>query len=233
MEKYQFDNCSNIFEFKKKEVQDFEGVPLNDFLAFLKFNRVLAPYKFSYVGNEGNLIQDLTLKQNLLLDYTSASLTEEKELHFKNFIKEKANTFLEALYTSIVNINDVPANATKEEIKIVCLMKALISEVPFIFLENPEQDLSPVNFKNFKEALKYQVKLQTQNVFITTFNSILWDDIITKVVTRNEDYSFKVTDKIIQNNFNIMKKEFFKNQNKETTNLPALQFKIPKKSRVA
>lgn len=229
MEKYQFDQNFDIFYFKKETDLKNPSTPINEFISFLKFHRVAIPHKFSYVSESGNLLQELTLKQNLLLDYTSQSLTEEKESHFKNYLKQKNNFHLEALYNLVSNINELPSNANQEEIKIIALMKALISEVPFIFLEHPEKDLSENAFKIFKEALKSQFKEQNQNIFIITNNETKWNDVITKIVFRKSDYSFQIENRQHQVEFHEEKKKFF--AEKEETKFSGLEFKIPSKTK--
>lgn len=228
MEKYLFDKNSDIFLFSQAENKEASGSSLNEFLQFLKFNRVSIPYKFTYVSAKDSLIPDLTLKQNLLLDYTIASLTEEKEVHFKNFLKNKANVYLEALYGMIVNINDIPSNATAEEIKIICLMKAIITEAPFIFLESPEKDLSFDAFKLFQKALQYQLKNQTQTVFITTPNESIWNHLISKKVHRGENQAFIITDNSYRQKMALEKMEFF-HPKKEEAKLEELKFHLPNK----
>lgn len=227
MEKYQFDRNSDIFLFSQSEKNDVISSSLNEFLAFLKFNRVSIPYKFTFVSAKDSLIPDLTLKQNLLLDYTIASLTEEKEVHFKNFLKNKANVYLEALYGMIININDVPANATAEEIKIICLMKAIITEAPFIFLESPEKDLTFEAFKLFQKALQYQLKNQIQAVFITTSNESIWNHLITKKVNRGRNHAFVITDNSYRQKLALEKVEFYQ-EPQEEAKLQELKFHIPK-----
>lgn len=227
MEKYHFDDHSQIFLFKS--IIDLKHPPMaiNEFLAYLKYCRVMGPYKFSFVGPGENLIPDLTLKQNIMIDYTNASLSEDKEIHFKSKLKERPNIYLEALYHKILNINDIPANATKEELKLVGLIKALISESPFIFLENPELDLAEDTFKLFQDALKIQIELSGQNVFIQTYQIEKWSNLVDKVVSRNKDYSFNTKDHNHDSEFEKLKKEFY--QSEEEANQSHLQFKFPKK----
>lgn len=229
MEKYSFNELSQIYLFRSKPAHSLAGSCLNEFLSYLKFYRVMGPYKFSFVGKNGNLIPELTLKQNLLIDYTSESLTEEKEAHFRENLKTKPNLQLEALYNHISNLNDLPKNSTPEEIKLVSLLKALLSDAPYLFLENPEADLSENTFKIFQEALFNQIRLTEQNVFIITKRERSWSKYVTKIVGRNKDFTFKTENSDPILDFTVEKLKFYKLNQEEMANQPSIKFQFPMK----
>jgi ABC-type lipoprotein export system ATPase subunit len=219
---------SNIYLFKKSTSGN-QGLALNEFISFLKFQKVVMPYRFSFVPKENGLIKDLSLKENLLLDYAYDSLTEEKEVHFKNYLKVKKNVYLEELYNKIINIHERPENSSSEESKIIHLIKSLINDKDFIFLEEPEENLSERSLSTFIKALEIEIKTSNINVFIRTKDENKFLGIISKIVTRSEDYSFKISEKVDTQSFKKERDEFYKVNEKESANFNTLKFHIPKK----
>ncbi len=219
---------SNIYLFKKG-ANGGHGLALNEFLAFLKFQKVSMPYKFSFVPKENGLIKDLSLKENLLLDYAYDSLTEEKEVHFKNYLKVKKNIYLEDLYSKIINIHEKPENASPEESKIIHLIKSLINEKDFIFLDGPETNLSERSLNIFIKALELEIKTSNINVFIQTSDEGKFSSIISKIVTRSKDYNFIISEKSERPNFELERAEFYKESDKESAKFIGLKFHLPKK----
>jgi ABC-type lipoprotein export system ATPase subunit len=193
----------------------------------------MGPYKFSYVGKQGNLIPELTLKQNLLLDYTGESLSEEKEVHFKKNLKELPNVQMETIYNMIIALSEFPKNATSEEIKLISLLKALLSNSPYIFLECPEEELSEKSFHKFQEALFNQIQTSKQTVFLITKKENNWSKYISKIITRNKDLTFNTESFDPKVEFLLEKKAFYDTYSKEKANQSVLRFKIPKKKTVA
>jgi hypothetical protein len=190
---------SEIYLFKMMEGKKTSQFAITDFLAYLKFIRHPDANKFSFVGSDANFIKDLTLIQNILLDYSSPSLTEEKEAHFKNLMKWQPNFHMEALFSNITSINELPFKASLEELKLASLIKAFLSDRPFLFLENPEKHLSEKSLMQFKEALKYQVEnYPEKNIFIKSETDSIWSSLITKTVYRNFDYSFHTESNAIE-----------------------------------
>lgn len=234
MKKEDFDNSSEIYLFRMYRPNGADSsTKLNEFINYLKFNRVAAPFQFSYVSTKGDLISELTLNQNILLEYTSPSLTEEKEGHLRKFFKERPNLHLEALYNMISNIDEYPSEAGPEENKITALLKAFIANKPFIFLEYPEAELSPKAQKLLQKAIELQAKNLRQNIFIVTKQEQNWSKYISKIVERTESFSFKTKNAEYLQEFKLEKEKFYLPVRKEAANLPILSFKIPKKKSAA
>ena len=112
---------------------------LNEFLSFLKYSRGNLPFKFSYVSRGDGLIPELTLNENILMNFSPNSLTAGREFQFQEFLKEQPNQDLEKLYQKIGVPHELPEQCDAQMRKVSSLIKSLIFEGQFIFLEEPER----------------------------------------------------------------------------------------------
>lgn len=195
MTKVNFESDFEIYLFtEKKEEENFSK--LNEFLSFLKFNKVNLPYKFSYVSRgDGLLIPELSLNENILMDFSPDSLTAAREVQFQEFLRDQPNRHLESLYRKLILPHELPAHSDAQMKKVSSLIKSLIFEGQFIFLEEPEKDLDPECIKLFVAALKEHIARYKLNVFIFSNNLNLWTPHVHLHVKREKDYSFS-TEKI-------------------------------------
>jgi ABC-type lipoprotein export system ATPase subunit len=173
---------------------------LGEFISFLKYNKAMFPYKFSYVGQGDDLIPDLTLNENILMNFSPNSLTTDKENQFQDYLREQPNRYLEELYRKIISPGELTAHSDAQMKKLASLFKSLIYEGQFIFLEEPEKLLEREHLDLFTSALKEQIAREKINVFIFSNNQALWNKYVDKLVTRKKDYSFKV-EKAVTNKF--------------------------------
>lgn len=192
MSKINFEEYFEIYLFTSPD-EDVSSSKLNDFLAFLKFHKVNLPYKFSFVSTKASLIPEMSLNENILIDFTPNSLTESKDVQFQEFLKAQKNHALEALYHKINLPHELPGQSSAQMNKLCSLIKALLYEGQFIFLEEPEIDLDSETLSLFIEALKAHIKDRPINVFIYSKNLPLWMAHSHKLVERAKDFSFKVS----------------------------------------
>lgn len=190
MTKVNFEDTFDIYLFTEETGENFSR--LSEFISFLKYNRVNLPYKFSYVSRGDNLIPELTLNQNILMDFSPDSLTASKEMQFQDFLKEAHNSSLEKLYHKVALPNELPLHADAQMRKVSALIKALVCEGQFIFLEEPERDLDSESAALFIETLKERVARSRQNVFIFSHDLNLWMPHVNYHVRREKDYSFSI-----------------------------------------
>jgi ABC-type lipoprotein export system ATPase subunit len=191
MVKVNFEENFEIYLFTDNEHEN-NFSKLNEFLSFLKFNKVSLPYRFSYVCRSDGLMPELTLNENILMDFSPDSLTTAREFQFKEFLKEQPNRDLEKLYHKLTFPHELPEHSDAQMKKMASLIKALISESQFIFLEEPEKDLDSECFNLFISALTDHIARYKQNVFIFSNRPKLWINHCHQLVKREEDYSFNV-----------------------------------------
>lgn len=190
MAKANFDDTFQIYLFTEETGENFSR--LSEFISFLKFNRVNLPYKFAYVSRGDNLIPELSLIDNILMDFSPDSLTASKQAQFQDFLKEPQNETLLKLYHKVALPNDLPQHADAQMKKVSALLKALINEGQFIFLEEPERDLDAETVALFIAALKDQIARNRQNVLLFSHDLNLWMPHVNYHVKREPDYSFSL-----------------------------------------
>ncbi|MDO9183179.1 MAG: hypothetical protein Q7U04_12260 [Bacteriovorax sp.] len=189
MTKVNFEETFEIYLFTDNE-QENNFSKLNEFLSFLKYNRVNLPYKFSYVGRGDGLIPELTLNENILMDFSPDSLTAAREFQFQEFLKARPNPDLEKLYKKIGVPHELPTHTDAQMRKVSSLIKSLIYEGQFIFLEAPEKDLDEECLALFISSLKDNIERFKQNVFIFSTEINIWMPHVHQHVKREQDYSF-------------------------------------------
>lgn len=229
MAKVNFEETFKIYLFTEK-LDENNFSKLSEFLSFLKFNKINLPYKFSYVsrGSEG-LIPELTLNENILMDFSPDSLTASKEVQFQEFLNEDSNVHLKDLYQKIIFHHEMPVSASAQMKKISSLFKSLIFEGQFIFLEEPEIDLDNESTKLFISALKDQMIRNKQNVFVFSQNLELWMPHVDIQVKREKDFSFSTQE--ISKNWQWKKEKelFFESEKIAAVKKAELVFHIPPK----
>ena len=192
MSKINFEEYFEIYLFNYPEKTECKTM-LGDFLSFLKFHKVALPYKFSFVSSQASLIPEMSLNQNLLIDFSPNSLTESKEVQFQDFLKLPENGPLEKLYKTIELPHMLPGQSDAQMKKVCSLIKSLLCEGQFIFLEEPELDLDAETLSLFIDALKNHVQKQQVNVFIYSQNLPMWMAHSQKMVERMKDFTFLVS----------------------------------------
>ena len=231
MTKLSFDDSFNIYLFSAPSTTTEENnlsSKLGEFLSFLKFNKVNLPYKFSFVSSQASLIPEMTLNENILIDFEANSLTESKINQFQDFLKLQNNRALESLYQSLILPNEYPAQSDAQMNKVCSLIKSLLFEGQFIFLEEPEHGLDLDTLKVFTDALKQQMEEKSVNVFIYSRKTPLWLPHAHYLVERTRSFSFQVTKLDKQTTWEKDRKGLYLPRQSEVKIQPrALTFNIP------
>jgi hypothetical protein len=192
MSKIDFEENFEIYLFTYDNM-DLGPSKLNEFLSFLKFHKVSLPFKFSFVSKEASLIPEMTLSENILIDFSPNSLTESKEVQFQEFLKDPKHRALEELYHTIALPHELPGQSDAQMKKVCSLIKSLLYEGQFVFFEEPEIDLGPETLKLFTAALREHAKNRQMNIFIYSKDLPLWTPQSHKMVERKKDFSFQVS----------------------------------------
>lgn len=227
MTKVNFEETFEIYLFTDNELEN-NFSKLNEFLSFLKFNKVNLPYKFSYVGRGDSLIPEMTLNENIIMDFSPDSLTEAREFQFQEFLKQQPNRYLEKLYQKLAFLHESPNHSDAQMKRIALLIKSLIFEGQFIFLEEPEKDLDQECTDLFISALRDHISRSKQNVFIYSSQLDLWTPHVHQHVKREKDFSFS-TEKVTRSWMWKKEREFFFKAMTKENSKNELLFNIPKK----
>lgn len=225
MSKINFEEYFEIYLFNYPQKTEC-STKLGEFLSFLKFHKVALPYKFSFVSSEASLIPEMSLNQNLLIDFSPNSLTESKEVQFQDFLKLPENATLEKLYKTIELPHMLPGQSDAQMKKVCSLIKALLCEGQFIFLEEPELDLDSETLGLFIAALKAHVEQRQVNVFIYSQNLPMWMAHSHKMVERMKDFTFLISP-VTNNDLWDEERERFYAPSAKTEAMDSLKFILP------
>lgn len=175
--------------FETEQTNEFSQ--LKDFLSFLKLYGYPRPYKFSHVESSGPLIENLSLDENLLLHASTNDVEDEKE-SIRKMLEQSGNPHLVRLYNAISLKQNLPAQVDDETRKAMALVKALVQDVEFLFLENPEKYLGKAMLSLFVQALVYKSATTGLIVVINTKFKNIWTQHLTKRIFRDEKNFFQV-----------------------------------------
>ncbi|TNF27660.1 MAG: hypothetical protein EP319_10900 [Deltaproteobacteria bacterium] len=192
MDKKNQINRSDILLFKNEENR-YGHSQLKNFLSFLSSNGVKRPYKFAYIESEGPLISNMSLRENIHLDSVPLSLSTTKEMELKNLLSKIGNNDLLELFAKIDNLEIKVSEVCDQTRKMAALIKGLIQEADFLFLEAPEKHLTEENLRLFVNALNYQVQENGQMVFISSPATLFWQGKVSKIITRGPKKEFLIT----------------------------------------
>lgn len=183
---------SDILLFKNEENR-YGHSQLKNFLSFLSSNGVKRPYKFAYIESEGPLISNMSLRENIHLDSVPLSLSTTKEMELKNLLSKIGNDDLLELFAKIDNLEIKVSEVSDQTRKMAALIKGLIQEADFLFLESPEKHLTDEGLRLFVNALNYQVQENGQMVFISSPATLFWQGKVSKIITRGPKKEFLIT----------------------------------------
>lgn len=165
---------------------------LKNFIFFLKNIDKSSKVQFSYLDEDGSLISNISLKDNLILEATTSLCDKKLQNKLDSFMDESNNFGLKKLYNSIENINLITKESTKETIKIVALIKALIKNCKYYLINLPEKHLSNDNLTNAIAAITHKAKKEDKIIFLSTENQEIWAEYSNKVVRKTPFEEFKI-----------------------------------------
>lgn len=172
---------SDIVIFERKSNR-YRTSDLKTYLHFLSFQKVPRPYKFAHVLAEGSLISALSLKENILLNNSCIQLMHEKYDNLENKISKKENPFLLEILNLIGDLSVSPSEVCEEKKKLTALLKTLLRPADYLFLENPELNLSQKSLELVIQAMEHNSQNLGQITFITSPFIEIWSEIATKHV---------------------------------------------------
>ncbi|HLE11722.1 MAG: hypothetical protein A2504_15510 [Bdellovibrionales bacterium RIFOXYD12_FULL_39_22] len=182
----------------KNHLNDKGHCHLKTFINFLNYNHVKRPLKFAYISSNHQLIEGLTLKENILLDYIPSDLSTSKEHQFNSYMQKSENTHLQKLFAQITLPDAYPSKVDRQMQQLAVFIKGLIQQSDFLFLERPEEFLSSENIVHIINAIEFNSKNSGQVVLLSTTLSDKWFNHITKIVTKSSAHCFEVAPVINQ-----------------------------------
>lgn len=167
---------------------------LREFLRFLKISGQKGRAEFTFAGRGESLHRSLSIKENYMLDSIPTSLIKKKEDNFTELAESLANSFLKSLVEATEPLDRKLLALERSEKKLVSVVKALLGQSEFIFLDCPEQDMSPEHLDAIKSALSFEAAENGRKVYIRAANSEVWLDIATHFVCRDQGNAYSKTE---------------------------------------
>ncbi len=188
---------------------------LKNFINALNYYQMKKPFKFSYISKNGQLILDLSLRENILLDSTDHALLDDQESKWNDVLLKHDNKDMITLMNHIHDLESTPKTARENCLKIASLVKALLNKSEYIFLESPEKHLNDIQLAIFVKALKFHAKNNSTIVFIHSENQNLWRNVANKQLLFSENRRF-ILRPVVQHHL----KEKFLTRNAATAKSP-------------
>lgn len=163
---------------------------LKEFMFYLKFSGKRGKINFALSSANENVHHHLSIKDNYILDSVPTSLIINKEDNFSQRVENLQNDYLKALVYETDCIDRLVKDISAQEKKLVSIVKALLSDSEYIFLDNPdfEQNIDIVN--KVKNAIIYEVENYHRKVFLRSDKREIWLDISTDIVSRSENNQY-------------------------------------------
>jgi hypothetical protein len=155
---------------------------LKRFLTYLKVKKVPGPIRFAFIDEKGPLIPNLSLRDNISLDSIPSTVSSDKEFTLEDYLDRRGNDALTKLYNNIKLVEDFPGQVDSQTLKIAALIKGLLQDGQYLFLENPERFLDQENLKLFINALLHQLSEKRQTLLIKSTSPSIWSPYITQWV---------------------------------------------------
>ena len=178
------------------ENNDDKGRPqLKNIINFLKWKTLKQIVKFDHVSENGNLIKELSIHDNLTL--------ESKEFcRYRKIPKDLNKTLLKNIGESISPLLDEFPNWDTPIDQLNCQQKKLISIIkclnlahPFVILENPEQHLKESIIENLKVVFNEVIQNKASELIFTNTSEFgIWSDLFTKKVTYSSNKLYVIND---------------------------------------
>lgn len=189
----------NIKSITRKEIFLFDDThkshrfnnSLKEFIYYLRFNNIKGVIDFTYASHSDSIHPQLSIKDNFLLDSIPTSLIKKEEDNLQHNIEMLNNETLVELIEFLNPLDRISHELTNEEVKIASIVKALMAQTKYIFLERPDKDLSLDMLNKVKECLRCEVEENNRIVFLKADNNDSWLDMATDVITRNENREYQ------------------------------------------
>lgn len=153
---------------------------LKRFLTYLKVNKVPGPIRFAFIDEKGPLIPTLSLRDNISLESIPSTVSSDKEFTLEDYLDRRGNRALTKLYNNIKLVEDLPSDVDSQTLKIASLIKGLLQDGQYLFLENPERFLDKENLQLFIDALLFQLQEREQTLLLKSSTPSVWDPYITQ-----------------------------------------------------
>ena len=168
---------------------------LKNFIRFLACAGIDNSFSFTYGDSEGALIPNLTLRENIHLDLFWNGL-EEADFSLEKFFAEHDNRHLNEFFGKITLLDEYPENVNEQTRKITTLLKTLLRQSRYLFLDSPEKYLYPDNLDIFFKAVDCERWKLGLTVLIFSEKGDVLSEYVNKDVFCSENQKFVVKPRV-------------------------------------
>jgi len=180
-----------VYLFKQNESKfSFGGSELKTFLYYLKSMGIYNP-SFSYSNTSFVHGPNDTVKDYFLLETSSKNQMTYNDANLNSKIKNIKNTNLSKLLKMIPDLESQLHSLSTFEKQLICIIKTILSESEYIFLNYPEKENNKETITLIKNSLLYEVKNFNRKVLINSTAPEQWLDLATKIVSKTKQTKFK------------------------------------------
>lgn len=183
-EAFNFDqiNESQIYLYDENYQKFFNLNPMKEFFNFLKSYNRSKVIEFCYSYEKDSLHQNLTIKENFILDAVPKSLIRDGEDNFKQFLLALKNPYTKELVFFIQDLNAKIQDLSKEQLKLVSITKSLLSQSEYVFMLAPDEGLRTEAMQIIKKAIEFEAYQRKRCILIKPYNRDLWLDIAEHII---------------------------------------------------
>lgn len=163
---------------------------LKEFIYFIKSRGISENIDFSYSNSNDSLHCHLSVKENLILDSIPTSLIKNSELNLNQFLNSLNNKFIKYLFELVGDLNQPVSQLNRKQIKIASIIKVILSNSKYIFLNNPDEFLEANELEYIKQSLYYEADSNKRIIMFKSQRKILWPEIVTNIITKGEKLNF-------------------------------------------
>lgn len=228
-----------VYSIPKQEILLFKifasekgGSPLRHFINFLNSMGIKYPLNFSYVEKDWAFINNLSLKENILLESVPFVLSSTKNFQLETYLKKNKNRHITELFNSAGDIDCRPKSSSSQTRKIVNLVTNLLKKSDYLFLDCPEKHLSDEHLKLLISALHFRIENSEQTIFISSPDEEMWCHHISGIITKSTRQKFIISP-IIRKELekDIITDDGVKDENKTVNpHVQLVDFRIDKKN---
>lgn len=167
---------------------------LKNFLYFLNSIGAKRPVKFNFIETNAHLdkLEVTKLPQDFLTLGLENGPWEAVEDVYKNKIQYHPNLAIQKYLQSLGHWGVPLGQMSANERKLLVLVRALLQERTYLFLESPEMHLNSNDQAFFYQALAHHKQLKKQVVFIHSKDDQLWSPLANKKVWRASNQEFQI-----------------------------------------
>ncbi|MFW5871889.1 MAG: hypothetical protein ACOCUT_02175 [bacterium] len=165
--------------------------PLRYFIRFLQSVDENAILDFAYVPDTPNLIDNLSARENILIDHSPPPHMRIKGEDLKDIVTEGNNPHLIKLMDYLPNLDCMPYQLSMEDKKLLSLMKGILSTSSLLVLHSPEKYLHIDLIHLLQKAILHETRFRQKTIVLCGKQTASWQEITDTVIFKNENSIFE------------------------------------------